>query len=172
VGTAAIQIAKAIGARIAVTCSAAKIDACRQLGADVVLERSPADWAAALKQAVPAGVDTVLDVVGGEEANRNLAVVRPQGTIVQVGLMGGGQTPVNLGLLLVKRVHWIGTTLRARSLEQKIALSQRFISEVIPLFEAGRLRTVIDSRFALDDIVEAHRYMESNANVGKILIDL
>ena len=172
VGTAAIQIAKAIGARVAVTCSASKIAACRELGADLALARSPADWAAALKESVPGGVDTVLDVVGGEEANRNLASVRPQGTIVQVGLMGGGQTPVNLGLLLVKRVHWIGTTLRARSPEQKIALSQRFISEVIPLFEAGSLRPVIDSRFALDDIVGAHRHMEANANVGKILIDL
>jgi putative PIG3 family NAD(P)H quinone oxidoreductase len=172
VGTAAIQLAKAIGARIAVTCSVGKIDACRQLGADIVLERSPADWAAALKQAVPDGVDTLLDVIGGEEPNRNLASVRPQGTIVQVGLMGGGQTPVNLGLLLVKRVHWIGTALRSRPLEQKIALSQRFRSEVIPLFESGALRPVIDSRFRLDDIVDAHRHMEANANVGKILIDV
>jgi putative PIG3 family NAD(P)H quinone oxidoreductase len=172
VGTAAIQLAKAIGARIAVTCSVGKIDACRQLGADIVLERSPADWAAALKQAVPDGVDTLLDVIGGEETNRNLASVRPQGTIVQVGLMGGGQTPVNLGLLLVKRVHWIGTALRSRPLEQKIALSQRFRSEVIPLFESGALRPVIDSRFRLDDIVDAHRHMEANANVGKILIDV
>ncbi len=65
--------------------------------------------------------------------------------------MGGGQTPVNLGLLLVKRVHWIGTTLRARPIEQKVALSQRFISEVIPLFESGALRPVIDSRYALED---------------------
>jgi putative PIG3 family NAD(P)H quinone oxidoreductase len=172
VGTAAIQLAKAIGARIAVTCSVGKIDACRQLGADIVLERSPADWAAALKQAVPDGVDTLLDVIGGEETNRNLASVRPQGTIVQVGLMGGGQTPVNLGLLLVKRVHWIGTALRSRPLEQKIALSQRFRSEVIPLFESGALRPVIDSRFRFDDIVDAHRHMEANANVGKILIDV
>jgi len=172
VGTAAIQIAKAIGARIAVTCSAGKIEACRRLGADLVLERSPADWASALADAVPAGVDVVLDVVGGDEANRNLAAVRPQGSIVQVGLMGGGQTPVNLGLLLVKRVHWIGTTLRARPIEQKVALSQRFISEVIPLFESGALRPVVDSRYALEEIVEAHRRMDANANVGKILIDL
>ena len=170
VGTAAILIAKAIGARIAVTCSAGKADACRELGADLVLERSPADWAAALEDAVPDGVDTVLDVVGGEEANRNLGAVRPQGTIVQVGLMGGGQTPVNLGLLLVKRVHWVGTALRTRPIEQKIALAQRFRREVIPLFESGALRPVIDSRFALDDIVEAHRHMDANANVGKILL--
>lgn len=172
VGTAAIQIAKAIGARIAVTCSSGKMDACRQLGADVVLERSPADWAADLRSEVPDGVDTILDVIGGDETNRNLAVIKPQGSIVQVGLMGGGQTPVNLGLLLVKRVHWIGTTLRARPIEQKAALSQRFISEIIPLFESGVLRPVIDSRFALDDIVDAHRHMEANANVGKILLDI
>jgi putative PIG3 family NAD(P)H quinone oxidoreductase len=172
VGTAAIQIATAIGASIAVTCSAPKIDACRRLGADLVLERSPNDWAGELTAALPDGVDTVLDVIGGEETNRNLGVVRPQGTIVQVGLMGGGQTPVNLGLLLVKRVHWIGTTLRARPIEAKIALSQRFIAEVIPLFESGALRPVIDSRFALDRIVDAHRHMEANANVGKILLEV
>lgn len=172
VGTAAIQIAKAIGARIAVTCSAGKMDACRELGADIVLERSPADWADALKIAVPGGVDVVLDVIGGEETNRNLASVMPQGTIVQVGLMGGGQTPVNLGLLLVKRVHWIGTTLRARPLEQKIEVCQRFGREMLPLFDSGAMRPVIDSRFALDDIVDAHRHMEANANIGKILVDV
>jgi putative PIG3 family NAD(P)H quinone oxidoreductase len=172
VGTAAIQIAAAIGARIAVTCSEGKIDACRQLGADLVLERSPADWVTELTAVVPSGVDTVLDVVGGDEVNRNLAVVRSQGAIVQVGLMGGGQTAVNLGLLLVKRAHWIGTTLRARPLEQKVALCQRFISEVLPLFDSGALQPVIDSRFVLDDIVEAHRRMDSNTNVGKILLDI
>lgn len=172
VGTAAIQIAKAIGARIAVTCSARKMDACRELGADLVLERSPADWAAGLAVAVPGGVDVVLDVVGGEEADRNLASVRPQGTIVQVGLMGGGRTPVNLGLLLVKRVHWIGTTLRARPIEQKAALSQRFIAEMLPRFEDGTLRPVIDTRFDLADIADAHRHMEADANIGKILVDV
>ncbi len=172
VGTAAIQIAKAIGARIAVTCSAGKMAACRALGADLVLERSPADWATELRDEVPGGVDVVLDVIGGAEVDRNLASVRPQGTIVQVGLMGGAATQVTVGLLLVKRVTWIGTTLRARPLEQKIALSQRFIAEVIPLFESGALRPVIHSRYAIDDIVSAHREMESNANIGKILIDV
>ena len=172
VGTAAIQIATAIGARIAVTCSSGKMDACRELGADLVLERSPADWAAELKQARPGGVDTILDVVGGDEANRNLASIKPEGTIVQVGLMGGGQTSVNLGLLLVKRVHWIGTTLRARPIEQKAALVQRFIAELLPRFADGTLQPVIDSRFALADIADAHRHMEANANIGKILVDV
>jgi putative PIG3 family NAD(P)H quinone oxidoreductase len=172
VGTAAIQIAKAIGAHIVVTCSAGKMQACRDLGADLVLERSPADWAAELKAARPGGVDVVLDVIGGDEANRNLASIRPRGVIVQVGLMGGGQTPVNLGLLLVKRATWIGTTLRARPIEEKAHVCQRFIAEMIPLVESGALRPVIDSRFALDDIADAHRHMEANANVGKILIDV
>jgi putative PIG3 family NAD(P)H quinone oxidoreductase len=172
VGTAAIQIARAIGARVAVTCSARKAEACRSLGADLVLERSPADWLAELERTVPDGVDVVLDVIGGDEANRNLRAVRREGTIVQVGLMGGGQTPVNLGLLLTKRITWIGTTLRARPLEQKIAVCQRFVAEVLPLFDSGALRPVIDSRFPLERIADAHRHMEADANVGKIVIDV
>ena len=172
VGTAGIQIAKAIGARIVVTCSAGKMDACRALGADVVLERSPSDWLGALNEAVPAGVDVVLDVIGGDETDRNLSAVAMDGTVVQVGLMGGGKASVNVGLILSKRVTWIGTTLRARPVERKLALSQRFIAEMLPLFDSGAMRPVVDSRYAFDDIADAHRHMEANANVGKILIDL
>ncbi len=172
VGTAAIQIAKAIGARIAVTCSAGKAAACAELGADVVLERSPADWLGALREQVRGGIDVVLDVIGGEEAQRNLQAVAVDGRIIQVGLMGGGSAPVNLGLLLTKRITWIGTTLRARPLERKLALSQRFIAEMIPLFEDGTLRPVIDSRFPFERIADAHHHMEANANVGKILVDI
>jgi len=172
VGTAGIQIAKAIGARIAVTCSAGKMDACRELGADVVIERSPADWLGALSEQVSGGVDVVLDVIGGEETDRNLKAVRMDATIVQVGLMGGGNASVNVGLILSKRITWIGTTLRARPVERKLALSQRFIDEMLPLFDSGAMRPVIDSRYAFDDIADAHRHMEANANVGKILIDL
>ncbi len=172
VGTAAIQIAKAIGARIAVTCSAGKADACRDLGADIVLERSPSDWLGELRAAIPGGVDVVLDVIGGDEVDRNLQACRMDGAIIQVGLMGGGSANVNVGLILGKRITWIGTTLRARPLERKLALSQRFIDEVLPLFEAGQLAPVIDSRYPFDQIADAHRHIESNANVGKILIDL
>jgi NADPH2:quinone reductase len=172
VGTAAIQIAKAIGARVAVTCSARKMQACRDLGADLVLERSPADWASAVTAAIPQGVDVVLDVIGGQEADRNLMVVRRQGRIIQVGLMGGGQTNVNLGLLLSKRIQWTGTTLRMRPLEQKLDVCQRFIAEMIPLFESGAMKPIIDSRFPLADAAAAHRYMEDDANIGKILLDM
>jgi putative PIG3 family NAD(P)H quinone oxidoreductase len=177
VGTAGIQIAKAIGANVAVTCSAGKMAACEALGADLVLERSPADWVAALQaglgtRGATTGVDTVLDVIGGAEADRNLRVVRPKGTIVQVGLMGGGAVEVNLGLLLAKRVRWVGTVLRGRPLEEKAAISRRFADEVLPLFTAGALRPVIDRRFALDDVAAAHAHMEADANVGKILLDV
>lgn len=172
VGTAAIQLVCALGARVAVTCSSGKMQACRDLGAHVVLERSPHDWARDAAEAVPGGFDVILDVVGGDEVNRNLRVVAQQGTVVQVGLMGGGTTPVEVGLLLAKRCHWIGTTLRTRPLEQKIALTQRFAAEVNPLFEQGLLRPVIDSRYRLDDVVEAHRHMTANANVGKIVLDV
>lgn len=176
VGTAGIQLAKAIGARVAVTCSAGKVGACRQLGADLVLERSPSDWLGALQAGLAAqgsaGVDTILDVVGGEEADRNLRAVRPQGAIVQVGLMGGGAAQVNLGLLLTKRVHWIGTVLRSRPLEEKAAICRRFAAEVLPLFTSGALRPVIDRRFPLADVAAAHAHMEADANVGKILLDI
>lgn len=171
VGTAAIQIAKAIGARIVVTCSEGKMNACRELGADLVLERSPSDWLAALEDELPDGVDVVLDVVGGDEAERNLRAVALDGTIIQVGLMGGAKAPITIGLLLTKRITWIGTTLRSRPLERKLALCQRFASEMIPLFESGALKPIIDSRYGIDDIADAHRHMESNASIGKILID-
>jgi putative PIG3 family NAD(P)H quinone oxidoreductase len=177
VGTAGIQIAKAVGAKVAVTCSGGKAAACRDLGADLVLERSPADWPAALQaglatQGCTVGVDTILDVVGGDEADRNLRVVRPKGTIVQVGLMGGGAVTVNLGLLLAKRVRWVGTVLRSRPLEEKAAISRRFADEVLPLFTTGALRPVIDRRFPLAEVAAAHRHMEADANVGKILLDV
>ncbi|HET9547251.1 MAG TPA: NAD(P)H-quinone oxidoreductase [Desertimonas sp.] len=176
VGTAAIQIAKAIGAHIAVTCSAGKMHRCLELGADIVVERSPSDWLGALRESLVGhgvdGVDVVLDVVGGEEVARNLSAVRQRGTIVQVGLLGGGAAEVDVGALLAKRVHWVGTVLRSRPLEEKISVSRRFATEVLPLFTAGRLRPVIDRRFALADVAEAHRVMEADANVGKLLIDI
>jgi NADPH:quinone reductase-like Zn-dependent oxidoreductase len=170
VGTAAIQIATAIGARIAVTCSAGKAAACTELGADLVVQRSPHDWLAEVRARVPQGFDVVLDVIGGDEVDRNLQAVATKGTIVQVGLMGGGATMVNVGLLLAKRATWVGTTLRARPIEEKVAVTRRFAAEVLPLFDTGALRPVIDSVHSLDDIAAAHDHMASNANTGKIVI--
>jgi putative PIG3 family NAD(P)H quinone oxidoreductase len=172
VGTASIQIAKAIGARIAVTCSARKMDLCRTLGADLVVERSPHDWLAEVIAAVTTGFDTILDVVGGEEIDRNLQAVAVKGRIVQVGLMGGGTVSVNVSALMGRRATWVGTTLRARPIEEKIAVTRRFAAEMLPLFDTGQLKPVIDSRYPFDQIADAHRYMAANANAGKIMIDV
>ena len=172
VGTASIQIANAIGARIAVTCSAGKAELCRSLGATLVIDRSPNDWLTQASAAVPSGFDTILDVVGGEEIDRNLQAVAQRGTIVQVGLMGGGSVPVNVGLLMGKRAHWIGTTLRARSIEEKVALTRRFSAEMLPLFDDNTLRPVIDCQFPLEEIAAAHELMAANSNAGKIVITL
>ncbi len=172
VGTAAIQVARAIGARVAVTCSASKADRCRDLGADLVLERSPADWLGALEAAVPGGVDVVLDVVGGDEVPRNVAALALKGRIVQVGVMAPGGPGLDVGGLMPKRASVVGTVLRARPIEEKIAVTRRFAAEVLPLFDTRALRPVIDSRYPLDAVAEAHTRMEANANVGKILLDV
>lgn len=173
VGTAGIQLAKAVGARVAVTCSGSKVAACEALGADVVVDYGRDDFVAAMKQMTGgAGVDVVLDVVGGDYLARNLEALRTGGRIIQVGVMGDATATIPLGALLPKRAALVGTVLRARPLEEKIAVSQRFAREVLPLFDAGTCRPVIDRRFPLEEIAEAHRYMESNANVGKILIDV
>ncbi len=173
VGTAAIQIAKAIGARVIVTASAGKLAACETLGADLAIDYATADFVEdALRFTGGEGVDVVLDVIGGDYVNRNISALRVGGRIVQVGTMGGGRTDVNIGMLLPKRATIIGTVLRARPIEEKIVITQRFAAEMLPLFDQGRLSPVIDSRFALAAIAEAHRSMELNANIGKILIEV
>jgi NADPH2:quinone reductase len=166
VGTAAIQVAKAIGARVAVTASAGKLDACRDLGADLAIDRATA-W-----EDEVGDVDVVLDVVGGDYTVKNLRVLRVGGRIVQVGVMDASPVTLPLGMLLPKRASLIGTVLRSRPIEEKIAVTQRFAREVVPLFESGALRPVIDRRWALAAVADAHRHMEANANVGKIVLDV
>ncbi len=173
VGTAAIQVAHAVGARVVATASAGKVEACRELGADLVVDYTVEDFVTAAWEATSGeGVDVILDVVGGDYLDRNVSALRTGGRIVQVGVMGGGEVSFNLGAMLPKRATLIGTVLRSRPVEEKIAISQRFGEEILPLFDTGELHPVIDRRFPLDAIAEAHRYMESNANIGKVLIDL
>jgi NADPH:quinone reductase-like Zn-dependent oxidoreductase len=173
VGTAAIQLAKAVGARVVVTASTGKVDACRELGADLVVDYTREDFVAAVEAFTEGrGVDVVLDVIGGDYVDRNLRCARPTGTVIQVGLMGSGTAAVSIGLLLSKRLRYVGTVLRARPLEEKIALTQRVGAEVLPRFTDGSLRPVIDSRYGLDEVADAHRRMEANANTGKILLEI
>jgi NADPH:quinone reductase len=173
VGTAALQLCQAVGARVVVTCSAGKVDAVAALGADVVVDYGTDDFVEAARAATGgAGVDVVLDVIGGDYVARNLAATRVGGRIVQVGVMGGGQADVPAGELLRKRIAWIGTVLRARPLEEKIAVSRRCAHDLLPLFHSGALRPVIDRRYHLDQVAEAHEYVASNANVGKVLLQV
>jgi NADPH:quinone reductase-like Zn-dependent oxidoreductase len=160
-------LCRALGARVAVTASAGKVGACRALGADVVIDYGAQDFTE-----VVGDVDVVLDVIGGDYLARNVAVLRVGGRIVQVGVMGGGSATFPLGALLPKRATITGTVLRARPLEEKIALAQRFTREVLPWFADGTLHPVIDSRFALDDVAAAHERLEANLTVGKIVIDI
>jgi putative PIG3 family NAD(P)H quinone oxidoreductase len=173
VGTAAIQIAKAMGSEVAVTASPAKLDACRDLGADLAIDYTQDDFVESVKSLTGGlGVDVVLDVIGGDYVAKNLDALTVGGRIVQVGVMARGESNLNVGRLLPKRATVIGTVLRARPIEEKIAITQRFAAEVLPLFDRGLLHPVIDSRFSLLQVAEAHERMETNANVGKIMIDV
>jgi putative PIG3 family NAD(P)H quinone oxidoreductase len=173
VGTAAIQICKAIGARIIVTCSSGKVQSCKDLGADVVVDYTSQDFVEEVQRATNgSGVDVILDVIGGDYVERNVASLAVKGHIIQVGVMAGKPLPFNVGLLLGKRASITGTVLRARPLDEKIAITQRFVAEMLPLFGTGALKPVIDSSYPIADIAKGHEFMASNANVGKIVIDI
>ena len=173
VGTAAIQICKAIGARIIVTCSSGKVQSCKDLGADVVVDYGSQDFVEEVHKATNGkGVDVVLDVIGGEYVERNIASLAVKGHIIQVGVMAGKPMPFNVGLLLGKRASITGTVLRARPLDEKIAITQRFVAEMLPLFDTGALKPVIDSSYSMADVAKGHEFMATNGNVGKIVIDI
>ena len=173
VGTASIQIAKALGARVIVTASAGKVERCLSLGADAAVDYAVDDYVAVAHELTGGrGVDVVLDVIGGDYVERNIDAVAVRGRIILVGVMGGGRTTIDVAKLLPKRASITGTVLRARPIEEKIAITRRFAAELLPRFESGELVPVIDRRYRLDAIAEAHAAMEANENVGKILIDV
>jgi putative PIG3 family NAD(P)H quinone oxidoreductase len=173
VGTAAIQIAKALGAKIIVTASSGKVAACTALGADLAIDYTQDDFVDGVNEFTNGvGVDVVLDVIGGDYFVRNIACLRTQGSIIQVGVIDPSPVTFSLLHLLPKRATVTGTVLRARPLEEKILTAQRFGREILPRFDDGSLRPVIDSRMPLDQIADAHRRMGDNANIGKIVIDV
>ncbi len=173
VGTAAIQICRHLGAKVIVTASGPKVARCTELGADLAIDYTSQDWAVEVKDFTDGqGVDVVLDVIGGEYLEKNVRSLALGGTIVQVGVMGGGKATFSLGMLLPKRATLRGTVLRGRSTEEKIAVSQAFSEQILPGFINGALEVVVDRRFSLDDIAQAHHYMASNASVGKIILEI
>jgi len=173
VGTAAIQICRAMGARIIVTCSSNKVQACRNLGAHLVVDYTKDDFAKSVAEFTDGrGVEVVLDVIGGDYTVRNVVCLARKGRIIQVGTMAGPSATFNVASLMPKRASIIGTVLRPRPKEEKIAVSQAFAEALLPDFDAGVLKPVIDKRFTLDQIVQAHEHMEANANVGKIVVEV
>jgi len=173
VGTAAIQMAKTMGARIAVTASAGKHQICLDLGADLVIDYLSQDFAAEVMAVTDGqGVDVVLDVIGGDYLPQNVAAVRTGGRIIQVGVMAAKPVPFDVGTLLFKRATVTGTTLRARPLEEKVAITREFSAQMLPHLASGAIRPIIDSRYDLDTVAEAHIRMGSNANAGKLVVDV
>ena len=173
VGTAAIQICRAMGARIIVTCSTNKVQACRDLGAHLVIDYAKDDFAKSVAEFTNGkGVEVVLDVIGGDYTVRNVACLALKGRIIQVGTMAGPSANFNVASLMPKRASITGTVLRPRPKEEKIAVSQAFAEALLPDFDAGVLKPIIDKRFTLDQIVQAHEHMEANANIGKIVVNV
>lgn len=172
VGTAGLQIACVAGARVVGTArSPGKLERAKKLGLDVAIDASRGDWPAQVEAAI--GVDrvhAVMDIVGGNYLEGNLRVLALRGRIVVVGLTAGATTPFNMGMLLRKRLTIVGTMLRARPLEEKIALARDFSEHVVPLFDSGRLKPVVDRVFAFEEIREAHELMHSNDTFGKIVL--
>ena len=174
VGTAALQLAHRAGAYVFGTAgSSDKLAKAAELGLDVGINYKEQDFAQVVwEQTGGAGVNVVLDMVGGPYWERNLASLSLKGRLVLVGLMGGNKVEANLGLLMPKRLRVHGTGLRTRSLEEKIAVTVQFKRHVLPLILDGRIQPIIDRTFPLESVSEAHEYMESNANFGKIILTM
>jgi putative PIG3 family NAD(P)H quinone oxidoreductase len=174
IGTAAIQLVKAAGAAIAVTAgSDEKCARCRELGADVALNYRTGDFVAAAKQASGGrGADVVLDSIGGPYLERNLASLAVGGRLVLIGLMGGAKAEIGLAQLLVRRLHVIGSTLRARSVGEKAAIVAGFRDRFGAALEKGEIAPVVDRVLPLAQAPEAHRVMQASAHFGKIVLTL
>lgn len=172
VGTAAVQLARAAGAMtIGTSRTAEKLARCEALGMEVGVLLGRDDLAEAVNQATyGSGVHAVVDLVGGTLLEQSLRVVSLRGRIIVVGTLGGATAQIDLGLLLRRRIHLLGTVLRSRPLEEKIALAREFSKAVLPLLSSERIRPVVDRTFHFSEIAEAHRYMESNASFGKIVL--
>ena len=172
IGTTAIQLAKAFGATVLATAgSDEKCAACRELGADHAINYRTEDFVAAAKAATGGrGVNLILDMVGGDYINRNYDAAAESGRIVQIAFLNGPKAEVNFSRLMLKRLTHTGSTLRPRTIPEKAAIARELEEKVWPLLTEGRCKPVIHARFPLAQAAEAHRLMESNAHIGKIVL--
>jgi putative PIG3 family NAD(P)H quinone oxidoreductase len=172
VGTAATQLVRLAEAHPYVTASAPKHDVCRDLGAEATIDYRSEDFAARVDALTDGrGVDIVLDFIGAPYFHANVEALATDGRIVQLATLGGSTVEVvSLRALMAKRAQLLATTLRSRSHEYKVTLTQEVASDVLPHFVDGALRPVIDSTYDWTDVAEAHRRMENNENAGKIVL--
>ena len=172
VGTAAIQLAKTMEATVIVTAgSARKIQFCRELGADVAINYKEEDFLEKVMAATfGEGVDLILDPVGGSYLSRNVQALGRYGRLVNIGLLGGTQGEMNVGLLLRNRLRIIGSTLRDRPPAEKIQITRQFESRFWPLLRSGELTPIIDSAFPIRQAQQAHEYVAQNRNIGKVVL--
>jgi putative PIG3 family NAD(P)H quinone oxidoreductase len=174
IGTTAIQLARAFGARVFATAgSSDKCAVCRQLGAERAINYRQEDFVSVVKEATGgSGADVILDMVGGSYAEKNQRALAVEGRLVQIGIMEGSKITLDLFQMMVRRQTITGSTLRARSVADKAAIARSVQEKAWPLIEAGSIRTVIDRTFPLVEVAAAHRLMESSQHIGKILLTM
>lgn len=171
IGTTAIQLAKAFGARVIVTVgSQDKCHACMKLSADHAIDYRREDFVARAREICPEGVDLVLDMVGGSYVARNFSVLKVEGRLVQIAFLEGSQIDIDLTPLMVKRLTFTGSTLRPRTVAQKAAIAAALREHVWPLLESGSVKPVIHTVLPLAEAARAHALMEESAHVGKIML--
>ena len=169
-GTTAIQLGRAMGAKVVATDTPAdRLEVCRALGASVVIDYASEDYVEVVRDTL-GGADVVLDIVGGPNIQRNLKVARHDGRIVQLAFAKGSKVEIDLMPVMLKRLKYMGSTLRSRSDASKAKIADELLGRVWPLFAAGSLRATISDRFALGEAAAAHRLMERGGHIGKILL--
>lgn len=171
IGTTAIQLARAFGARVFTTAgSAEKCEVCQSLGAERAINYRAEDFVAALRS--EGGADLILDMVGGDYIPRNIKALADDGRLVQIAFLQGAVSELNLAQVMMRRLTITGATLRPQSDHAKAGIAQQLKQHVWPLLEAGRIGPVHDSEFSLADAADAHTRMESGAHIGKIVLKI
>lgn len=172
IGTTAIQMAKAFGARVLATAgNAEKCRACEALGADRAINYRAEDFVAIAKEETGGkGVNVVLDMVGGSYIEREIAALAPDGRLVFIAFLGGSKAEINFLPVMLKRLTVTGSTLRARSVDFKAEIAGKLAKSVWPLLEAGQMKPLVHATFPLDQAADAHRLMESSTHIGKIML--
>ncbi len=172
IGTMAIQLAKAVGAKVAVTAgTAAKLERCAELGADILINYREQDFVAEIREATGgAGADVILDNMGAKYLDRNVRALAVNGRLAIIGLQGGVKGELNIGALLTKRAAVSATSLRARPLEEKAAIVAAVREHVWPLIAGGHVRPVIDRELPLSAAADGHRVLEESGHIGKVLL--